>query len=398
MATSSSRTGTPLTRLKDALDELPGWLQGLDTAALGGPLIEIREVIDRAEAIFADRLRRFDESGEYQADGALSSVAWLRSNCRLSGGAAAERIGIARLLPHLPKTEQAFARGELGYQHVAVIARAAEHVGSAAVRKEETMLLEAAGTMDPGQFTGIAKNFEHRVDAAGALTEANRAHARRYFQVSEPLDGLVRLDGLLDAVGGATLRSALNALMPPTKGDDRTPGQRRADALVELCHQRGSGSDAMGPRPQLTIRASLDTLAGTAGAPAGELEWGATIPAETVRRLACDAAITRITGTGELAQEVSRASRAVQPATRRALISRDRHCVAGGCDYPPAWCDAHHRQHWSDGGETTLANLVLLCRRHHRMVHEEGFELQRAEGRWTLVPPRQRVPARARSA
>src|SRR5439155_1317970 len=128
--------------------------------------------------------------------------------------------------------------------------------------------------------------------AAGALAEANRAYQRRYLHLGEPQDGLVRLDGLLDTEGGATLRTALQAFMKPIKDDARSYGQRCADAVVELARQ-GSGAkrDGAGPRPQLIIRASLDTLAGTLGAPAGELEGGGTVPAETVQRYACDSAI-----------------------------------------------------------------------------------------------------------
>src|SRR6059058_4312237 len=237
MAASGDRLGTPLARIKAALDDLPRWLSGLDDVSLGEPLIEIREVIDRSESVFADGVRRFDKSGEYKADGALSLTAWLRWKCKLSGGAAMERVEIARQLEKLPQTGAAFANGDVGYQHVAVLARTAENVGAAVVRKEEGTLLQAAQTMDPGQFTTVAKNFEHRVDAAGALAEPNRAYERRYLHIGEPQDGLIRLEGLLDAEGGATLRTALNAHMLPGKDDDRTPGQRRADALVEICRQ-----------------------------------------------------------------------------------------------------------------------------------------------------------------
>ena len=391
---------SPLTRIKQGLDDLPGWLATLDDAELGEALIETREVIDRGEAVFASGVRRFETSGQYRADGALSVIAWLRSNCKLSGGAAAERVEVARALDQLPKTEEAFARGDVGYQHVAVMARAAEHVGVAAVQKAEASLLQAAETMDPGQFTGVAKNFEHRVDSAAALAEANRAYERRYLHVGEPSDGLIRLDGLLDAEGGAILRTALDARMLPGKDDDRTPGQRRADALVDLCRRKaGRSATGAGPRPHLVIRASLDTLLGTPGAPAGELEAGGSVPAETVRRLACDAALTRITGRGELDAEISHASRSIPPSTRRAVEARDRRCVAGSCDRPPQWTDCHHLQHWTQGGPSKLPNLVLLCRRHHRMVHEGGWGLRRAEqGRWKLVPPVRLVPAHARSA
>src|SRR5947208_7475324 len=389
MAASADRFGTPLARIKAALDDLPRWLSRLDDASLGEPLIEIREVIDRSESVFATGVRRFDKSGEYKADGALSLTAWLRWKCKLSGGAAMERVEIARQLEKLPQTGAAFANGDVGYQHVAVLARAAEHVGAAAVRKDEASLLRAAQTMDPGQFMTVAKNFEHRVDAAGALASANNAYQRRYFHISEPQDGLVRLDGVLAAEGGATLRTALEPFMKPVKDDARNYGQRSVDALMELCRQGGSGGkrDGAGPRPQLIIRASLDTLAGTKGAPAGELEGGGTVPAETVQRYACDSAISRITGQGELEHELNHASRTLPAPTRRALEARDQHCVFPGCDRPLSWCDGHHLVWWIKGGPTELPNLALLCRHHHRMVHEEGWVLERKDGRFKAIPP-----------
>jgi hypothetical protein len=385
--------------MKAALDDLPDWLATLDDASLGEPLIEIRGVIDRSESVFADGVRRFDKSGEYKADGALSVIAWLKWKCKLSAAAATERVGIARQLDQLPKTEAAFARGDVGYEHVALIARTADHVGAAAVRNEEANLLQAALTRDPGQFTSVAKNFEHRIDAEGALAETNRAHTRRYLHLSEPQDGMVRIDGLLDAEGGATVRTALAAFMKPIKNDERTYGQRQHDALIELCLQRpGSRRDGAGPRPQLIIRASLDTLAGIPGAPAGELEGGGTVPAATVHRYACDTAISHITGRGELEHELNHASRTIPASTRRALEARDQHCVFPGCDRPLSWCDGHHLVWWIKGGTTELPNLALLCRHHHRMVHEGGWTLERRDGRFKASPPPRRPMPSSRSA
>src|SRR6266851_4003732 len=187
MAASGDRHGSPVRQLKPLIGRLPAWIRDVDDPELGEELVEIREAIDRLEAVFAGGLRRFDKSGEYKADGAVSLVDWLRWKAKLSGGAAMERVTIARQLEQLPQTQQAFASGDVGYQHVA------------------------------------------------PLAEANRAYARRYFHLSDVKDGLVHLDGLLDAEGGATLKTALGALMPPPrKDDDRTPGQRRADAMVEL--------------------------------------------------------------------------------------------------------------------------------------------------------------------
>jgi len=173
--------------------------------------------------------------------------------------------------------------------------------------------------------------------------------------------------------------------------------RRGHDALLELARRpAGSSVNGAGPRPHLIIRASVDTLAGTAEAPAGELEWGGAVPAETVRRFACDSALTRIIGKGELDAEVTRAVRTTPPATRRAVAERDRGCVAEGCGRPPQWTDAHHVKHWTQGGPTTMSNLILLCRPHHRMVHEGNWGLRRSNnGRWALVQP---VAAQSRSA
>jgi hypothetical protein len=399
-AAETHRFEAALEKMRVGVQAMAGWVQDADDTALGEGLIQIRESgIDPLEAVFASGVRRFDKSGEYAADGALSLIAWLKWKCKLSGGAAAERVEIARQLDKLPKTEAAFASGNLGYEHVALIARTADHVGAAAVRKEESSLLQAAQTRDPGQFVSVARNFEHRIDAEGALNEANRAHARRYLHLGEPQDGMVRIDGLLDAEGGAAVRTALQAFMKPSKNDERSHGQRQHDALIALCLQRaGSRRDGAGPRPQLIIRASLDTLAGIPGAPAGELDGGGTVPAATVQRIACDTALLRITGRGELEHELSHATRTIPPSTRRALEARDQHCVFPGCDRPLIWCDGHHMVWWIKGGPTTLPNLALLCRRHHRMVHEEGWTLERKEGQFKATPPPRRVRPSSRSA
>src|SRR5256885_181337 len=263
----NGRARTAAQHLQTAVSRIAACVLEADGPELGELLIQIREVgVDPLEAAFATGVHRFDRSGEYAADGALSVVAWLKWKCKLSGGAAAERVEIGKQLERLPKTGEAVARGDLGYLHVAVIARTAENVGAEAVRTEERNLLKAAQSMDPGQFTTVAKNFEHRVDAAGALAEANRAYQRRYLHVGDPQDGVVRIDGLLDSEGGATVRAALAARMKPIKDDDRTHGQRCADALVEFCRQgAGSKRDGSGPRPQLIIRATVETLAGIPG-------------------------------------------------------------------------------------------------------------------------------------
>ena len=408
----------PLERIGGLIQELAGWVAQQPADQLGPSIIGIRKTIDKLEAVGGEATRRFEKAGGYRADGSLGMVPWLRTHGKLAAGAAAEHVETARQLDKLPKTEEALARGEIGYQHAVAMARTAEHVGAAEVRKAESMLLKAAETMDPGQFVAVTKNFEHEVDAESALSAANRAHQRRYLQIGEAINGLVRIEGQVTPDAGAIIRTAVEPYAKPSKGDERTAGQRLADALVEFCGRggaaRASGNgqasrgghantggthvNGGGPRPQLIIKAAADTLAAIEGAPAGQLEWGGTLPAETVRRLACDAAITRITGLGELEQEITHSSRTIPPATRRALVARDHHCVFPGCDRPAPWCDGHHLVFWADGGPTRLENLGLVCGPHHRKVHEEGWTLKRKQDRWVATPPPLKVAPRARSA
>jgi hypothetical protein len=149
--------------------------------------------------------------------------------------------------------------------------------------------------------------------------------------------------------------------------------------LVELARQKlesGTLPEVGGQKPHLTVTVSVATLANQPGSPAADLEWASPIPAETARRLACDAAITPIfLGPESTQPRAGQTSRTISGSQRKALAFRDKGCRFPSCDRPPDWTDAHHLKHWADGGEHVMDNLILLCRRHHRMVHEEGWRL-----------------------
>jgi hypothetical protein len=139
------------------------------------------------------------------------------------------------------------------------------------------------------------------------------------------------IDGRLDAEGGATLRAALNALDEPWKFDDtRSGSQRRAHALVELARQRldaGNLPEVGGQKPHLSVTASLSTLLREPGCAAGDLEWSQPITADTVHRIPCDCAMTRVLlGPHSEPIDVGRCTRTVPPALRRALVVPDHHC------------------------------------------------------------------------
>ncbi|HET9850003.1 MAG TPA: DUF222 domain-containing protein [Candidatus Dormibacteraeota bacterium] len=413
----SSSSESPFEKIFVALRDVPAWMAQQPDNAMGTVVIQSRQVVDMVEGVAAEALRRFEKSGAYKADGALGVVPWLRDKGKLNGGAAAERVEMARQLGSLPKTEEALARGEIGYQHAVAMARTAEHVGAAAVRKGEAKLLEAAQAMDPGQFVTVAKNFEHQVDRDAALDEANRAYQRRYLSIGEPVNGLARIEGQLVPEAAAIVRTAIEPYLKPRKADERSGGQRAHDALIDALRPgmgrasgagrasdgangatANGGANGSGPRPLMIIKTTVDTLAGIDGAPAGQLEWGGTVPAETVRRLACDSAISRIIGRGELEYETTHATRTIPPSTRRALVARDGHCVFPGCDRPAPWCEGHHLVFWADGGPTKIDNLGLVCNAHHRKVHEDGWRLERKNDRWVATPPALEVMPRARSA
>jgi hypothetical protein len=402
MAVLEKKLETPLDRIRREIEALPAWLARQRDEDLGPVAIELREFVDRSEGLSAEVLRRFEKSGAWAQDGALDMVSWLKSNGKLSGSAAMERVAMARQLEKLPETANAFQRGDLGYQHVAILSRTAEKVGTGAFKKEEASLLEAAQSMDPGRFAGVAKAFEFRVDQAAALTEANRAYSRRCLNISEPKDGLVHLEAVLDAEGGAIVKTALDALMPPPhRDDDRTAGQRRADALVDLARRPLNGSklgSTGGMRPHLVITASVETLAGVPGAPPAEMQGVGPIANETAQRLACDGTVSWLLGKAEIEQETSHEHRKIPPSIRRALVARDKDCAFRDCHRPADWCDGHHVQWWTRGGETRLDNLALLCERHHKMVHEGGWIIERIAGRWVTKPPGHRVQEQARSA
>jgi Domain of unknown function (DUF222)/HNH endonuclease len=245
---------------------------------------------------------------------------------------------------------------------------------------------------------------------------------------------MVALQGLLYPEAGQTLAAALEPLArPATAQDTRSGGQRRADALTELARRQLEGGrlpQSGGVRPQLLVTVDLDSLLGHPGGLGGETGEGWPLDPEACQRLACDGAVTRVLVTrqppgpgdhggdgghhhpgddpslagrlrvaatllpptlgGAPTQplEVGRTTRVVNAAQRHALVVRDRGCAFPDCDRPPGWCEAHHLVHWLAGGPTDLPNLALLCRAHHRAIHEGGWRLGRdPDGRLVATPP-----------
>lgn len=360
-----------------ALDDVAGY----GDAALGDRLRELQRIADALDGEMSRTLAVFDGRGGGCSDGAVSTQAWLRWRMRLHPGEAHQRVAVARGLGGLPATAAALAGGEISQRHAAVIVQTATDVGPAAARSAEPILLEAAHHIDPGALRRLAARIRHAVDADGAVADGEKAFERRRLHVSSTYGGMVALDGLFDPESGATVVAALTALSAPRPpGDPRSPAQARADALVDLARRaldRGDLPEQSGEKPHLTVTVDLAALRRAEGAPSAELLWAGPITAEAARRIACDAGVSRMlmAGRGQVL-DVGRTTRVVPTALRKALAVRDGGCRFPGCFRPPPFTDAHHIVSWLDGGATALDNLVLLCRFHHRWVHERGWRIR----------------------
>ena len=330
------------------------------------------------DAEIQKRLLRLDNTEGYAADGSLTVKAWLRANCHLTPAQASDRVEVARQMQSLPMTSESMSEGEISYEHASLIARTRQRLGELWPDDVEEILVTAAKAIDPVRLRFATMQLRHCLEPDGVLDDANAADDRRFLHLNQTFGGIFVLNGQFGADDGATLKAAIMSMLrPPAEGDDRTPAQRRADALMDLV-KKGS------PKSHVMVNVDLATLQKQPGTMGAELEGShQPIPAETARRIACDCSITPVVD-----GEPQRTSRAIPEPTRRALNARDKHCRFPGCDMPPAWTDAHHIQHWADGGPNKLFNLVLLCRRHHRLVHEGRWQLRPAgEGLLQAVPP-----------
>jgi hypothetical protein len=293
----------------------------------------------------------------------------------------------------------------------------------------EEQLLDWSTQNGPDRFRGLVRYFARHAHPDADERGYTRAKDREHLDISPTLGGY-HLSGFLTEEHGQTLTTAIGSVMgAPARGDDRTPGQRRAQALADLArvvldhghtgtgasvrphlsvtvswtelqalatknritnHQSSAPVDATATSAGSTTRVSTTGAADTTGvagvasvqSPAVFTETGMPVPTSLLRRIACDSQVTRIVfGSDSQILDVGRAQRTVTGQLRRAVIARDRHCVMGQCDQPPARCEVHHAvQHWADGGVTRVTNAALLCWYHHDLVDAQGITMHYDNG------------------
>lgn len=363
-------------------------------------MIRQRHVSDLGELAFSTLAGRWAQTEEYQEEGSVSPIDWIRHNCRMGAGTTADRVNVGENLVALPRSMQAVADGEIGFAHLSLIARTANAVflSKSSDPFDERLLLEAARESSVGRLWHYCQHVRHAADPDAVVAEQAKAVEQRRLALNMCEDGSYLLDGWLDPAGGAVVRAALEPLSRLTGPEDDRPRERRlGDALVEQSHyvlDAGVLPQRGGQRPHVQVTTSLETLRGLAGSPAGEMEFTLPISAQTVQRLACDGTITRVVlGSESVVIDVGRAKRVVSGSARRALDARDGKCQWPECDRSPSWSAAHHVVHWARGGDTNLGNMVLLCHRHHWLAHEGRWQLVRTDdGRLLTIPPDPRFP------
>ncbi|GAA1180433.1 HNH endonuclease signature motif containing protein [Pseudonocardia alaniniphila] len=318
-----------------------------------------------------------------------------RRRIRVAEDACPGRSLDGRTLPaRLPATAAVFAAGEIGLRHVEVISEAlrspaARRLGPQVWAAAEEKLAEQAASYRPAELAVFAHDLISVLDQDGPgeredePEQVNELHlSMRTGKVKGRLDGLTR----------EALATALDSLcLPRGPEDERTAGQRRADALGEICARvldSGQLPQCGGERPHLNViipLAELEQRARTAS-----LDFGARLQPADLRMLACDARVVPVVfgGAGQ-PLDVGRARRTIPDVLRRAIAARDRGCAKPGCGRPASWCEIHHLEAWEKGGETAVHNCVMLCRFHHRLLHREsGWQVHIRNGIPEFVPPK----------
>jgi hypothetical protein len=359
---------------------------------LESKITELWGYLNAATYRFLALVAEFDREKAYARHGLANTAQWLNWQCGIGAVAGREKVRVARALEHLPEIADAFAKGEISYSKVRAMTRAATPAN-------ESVLVSVARHGTAAHVEKLVKKFEwtQRRDAANA---AQRQHEHRNVYSFFDMDGEFVLHARLPREIGAVVRKALEVAVDAVRESKEVTAETplqipanawHADALrliaERFLERRGEETGAGSSADRLQVVVHIDQAilseqqaAAETGEPHRcELENGPALALDTARRLACDATVVGIVeGEDGEPLDIGRKTRSIPAAIDRALRARDGGCRFPGCDRT-RWCEGHHIKHWANGGETKLANLVLLCGFHHGLVHEGGYGLRRTD-------------------
>jgi hypothetical protein len=291
----------------------------------------------------------------------------------------------SRVEPALPGVAAAMADGALSEDHVDVLAEAMAALPAAA----EEHVVEYALRHEPRSAKAFCKELAYRLDQDGPEPKEPEPVEPRNVVRRRWQGGRYQLFADVDAETGAKLDALIDPLAKPEPDDVRFAPEREGDAfceIIDLALRADQYRICGGERVQLTVTVDYDKL--RAGIGTARLDNGEHIPMNQVRKIACDSGIIPVLlGSRSQIYDVGRKTRTINAGLRRVLVARDAGCAFPGCTRPPKHCEAHHIRYWSDGGETNLGNLVLLCRRHHDLVHQSDWQVQVIGGLPVFRPP-----------
>jgi hypothetical protein len=288
----------------------------------------------------------------------------------------------------------ALTEGELSEGHLRELTRAVTTLKLPDWSEE--ILVEAARSVEPKVIRQLADRIRDRIeqDAIDELDEPAAEPADVLYTRDLP-GGRVEFWGELSAETGARLTAMLEPLSTPRPEGPKDLAHRLGEAfadVVSLASRSGDLPSEVGERPHISVTVDVETL--RRGVGHAVLDGDRYLSAAQARRIACDAKVIPVVmGTDSEVLDLGRTKRAVSVAQRKALHARDRGCAFPGCSRPPKWCDAHHIRHWSEGGNTDLGNLILLCRTHHTLVHHSQWRIAMTGGIPAFFPPRHVDPA-----
>jgi Domain of unknown function (DUF222) len=385
--------GTALSKLRAAARELQACDEHVDNK-------ELRVVIDSLEGVFSRNARRSQQNGEHLVGGNITAASWIARTCGMSITSAADRLCVGEQLGSLPKVAAALGSGEISYQSASALCHLRERLGEKAEFFDEDEMLGYAREYSVFELRKLCRFAWHVANPDGFFKEAEADFTRRYFHISQMPDGMFAVDGQLDPVSGAALKTAVDVLAKP-KGpeDERTAKQRRADAVGELsmhAMEQGTLPRRHSVKPHINLTMTLEGLKGELGVPPADLDLSLPISTRTAERIACDCTMSRVLLADSMVIDVGRATRTTSAPTMRALRVRDKGCRFPGCDRQVNWSNPHHIKFWGRGGPGNLPNLVLLCFFHHRLVHEGGWQVIKVGREFGFMPPERFVMRRAR--
>ncbi len=364
---------------------------------LGAEITELCSYIYAAESRLLTLIREFDEKEYWAGQGLCSCAHWLNFKCGIGMNAAREKVRVAHALAGLPKINEAFSTGKLSYSKVRAMTRIADETN-----EDYLLMISEHGTAHHVEKLVAKYRTAKRLQDAEI---ANEQYMQREVTHYYDHDGCLVIKARLPAEQGALIVKALEMSMDKSfaaavhpegtstaeTSEEREPiAARRADALAEVAETYMNNNESSGStadRYQVVVH-----VVGAAQGRDPHLEDGPHVSAVTSRRIACDSTIVPIKEdkNGE-PLSIGRRSRTIPPPMRRALRVRDKGCRFPGCTNT-RFVDGHHIQHWADGGETSLDNLVMLCRHHHHLVHEGGFVCEKAsDGAVHFKDQRQRI-------